>query len=206
MINYLLPAAVTLFVAIDPISLAPIFLAVTEGFEPRAKRRVAMLATLIAGGILLGASLGGQWLLETMGISMSAFRIAGGLLLFIIATEMLFDRRSMRDAAAVGDGKPDTAAIAAFPLAVPLIAGPASISAVILLAGRAPDTVSLFGLELVVAAIILLCFVVCILSGQIHRVLGHTGQIVVTRLLGLLLAALSVEFVVNGIKAIIAES
>ncbi len=205
MTSYLLNAAVTLFVAVNPIALAPLFMAVTDGFDAPVKRRIAITASLIAGGVLLAASVGGQWLLETMGISISAFRIAGGLLLFVIAAEMLFDRRTSRETAAVaGGGKPDTAAIAAFPLAVPLMAGPASISALILLADRAPDTGNVIGLDVLVVAIVAICLVVCFLSEEIDRILGHTGQIVVTRLLGLLLAALSVEFVIDGIKAVVA--
>ncbi len=202
MTSYLLHAAITLFVAIDPLSLAPLFLAITAGFDKAGKRRIALVAVLVAGGILIAASLGGRWLLETLGISMSAFRIAGGILLFIIAADMLFDRRVRRDTAVAQD-TPDTTTVAVFPLAIPLIAGPASLSAVILLAGSAPDAGGFAGLDLIVVAIIALCWVACFLSEQIDRVLGHTGQIVVTRLLGLLLAALSVQFVINGVEAII---
>jgi multiple antibiotic resistance protein len=204
MTNYFFHAAVTLIVAINPLALAPLFIAVTNGFEEPAKRRIALTASFIAGGVLVAASFGGQWLLQAMGISISAFRIAGGLLLFVIAAEMLFDLRIRRETAAVKGGTPDTASVAAFPLAVPLIAGPGAISASIIVAERAPDTISLVSLSIIIVAIIVICLIIFLLSDEIDRVLGHTGQIVVTRLLGLLLAALSVEFVVDGVKAVVA--
>ncbi len=204
MTSYLLHAAITLVVAIDPIALAPLFIALTAGFDSPSKRRIALVAVLVAGGVLIAASIGGKWLLETLGISMSAFRIAGGLLLFVIAADMLFDRRTRRDAAAVTKADtPDTTSVAVFPLAIPLIAGPASLSAVILLAGSAPNNGGVVALDAIVAVIIVACWAVCFLSEQIDRVLGHTGQIVVTRLLGLLLAALSVQFVIDGVTAVI---
>lgn len=201
MSDYFLNAAVTLFVTIDPVGLAPAFLAVTAG-SPGARLRIAALASLIAAGVLIGASLVGEWLLDALGISLGAFRIAGGLLLFLIAVEMLFDLRRGRAAA---DLEPMTDAegdnVAAFPLAIPLMAGPAALSATILIASQAPEPAAIAGVDAIIAAIIAICFGVFLLAHRIDRFLGRTARIVITRLLGLILAALSVQFVADGVTS-----
>ena len=203
-LDFTISALVTLFVVVDPIGLAPTFLAVTEGLPRRAKRSVALRASIIAGAILIGAALLGDWLFRALGISLPAFRIAGGLLLFAIAFEMVFGIRMRREGQAAEEAVEEHVRnVAAFPLAIPLLAGPGAITAVVLLAGRAAGNLLLTGLVLgVVVVVALSCFVAFILAGRISRLLGMTGNIVLSRLLGVLLAALAVQYVVDGIRAV----
>jgi multiple antibiotic resistance protein len=203
-IDYAISALVTLFVVVDPVGLAPTFLAVTEGLPRRARRSVALRASIIAGSILVGTALVGDWLFRALGISLPAFRIAGGLLLFAIAFEMVFGVRMRRESQAAEEAVEEHVRnVAAFPLAIPLLAGPGAITATVLLAGRAAGNPLLTGLLLVVVVFVAAaCFVAFNLAGRIGRLLGLTGNIVLSRLLGVLLAALAVQFVVDGIRAI----
>jgi multiple antibiotic resistance protein len=203
-LDFAISALVTLLVVVDPVGLAPTFLAVTEGLPGRARQSVALRSSMIAGAILIGSALIGDWLFRTLGISLPAFRIAGGLLLFRIAFEMVFGVRMRREGRAAEQAiEEHVRNIAAFPLAIPLMAGPGAITATVLLAGRAHDSLLLGGLLLaVVAAVALSCFVAFYFAEQISRLLGMTGNIVLSRLLGVLLAALAVQFVVDGIRAI----
>jgi multiple antibiotic resistance protein len=203
-LDFAISALVTLFVVVDPVGLVPTFLAVTEGLPRRARRDVALRASIIAGAILIGMALLGDWLLRALGISLPAFRIAGGLLLFAIAFEMVFGIRARREGEAAEEAVEEHVRnIAAFPLAIPLLAGPGAITATVLLAGRATGNLLLTGLLLavviVVAASALVAF---IFAGQISRMLGLTGNIVLSRLLGVLLAALAVQYVIDGIRAV----
>ena len=137
-LEYLISAAVTLFVVVDPIGLAPTFLSVTAGIPDTARRQVALRAAIIAGAILTGTALIGDWLLRQLGITLPAFRIAGGLLLFSIASEMVFGvriERQSRDAEQAIEERVRN--IPAFPLAIPLLAGPGALTATVLLAGQA---------------------------------------------------------------------
>jgi len=203
-LDFAISALVTLFVVVDPIGLAPTFLAVTEGLPRRAKRSVALRASIIAGAILIGAALLGDWLFRALGISLPAFRIAGGLLLFAIAFEMVFGIRMRREGQAAEQAVEEHVRnVAAFPLAIPLLAGPGAITAVVLLAGRAAGNLLLTGLVLAVVVVVALsCYAAFILAGRISRLLGMTGNIVLSRLLGVLLAALAVQYVVDGIRAV----
>jgi len=205
-LEFAISALVTLFVVVDPAGLVPTFLAVTEGLPRRARRDVALRASLIAGAILIGTALLGDALFRALGISLPAFRIAGGLLLFSIAFEMVFGVRMRREGAAAEQAVEEHVRnIAAFPLAIPLLAGPGAITATVLLAGRAAGNLLLTGLLLAVVVFVALsCFVAFISAGQISRLLGLTGNIVLSRLLGVLLAALAVQFVVDGIRALFA--
>jgi multiple antibiotic resistance protein len=204
MADYLLHALVTLFVTIDPIGLAPMFMVVTAGFSPAARRQTAIRAAVTATAVLIAFALVGEPLLTFLGISLPAFRIAGGLLLFAIAFEMVFERRTERKAAQVeaAERAEDRQHVAIFPLAIPLTSGPGAISATILLASQAPGIGALAGLIAVVVLMVAACLAVFLLAGPIERVLGETGRLVVSRLLGVLLAALSVQFVADGILAI----
>lgn len=201
---FLITAFVTMFVVIDPIGLAPLFVALTQGMSDKARRRIAWRATAIAVLILLAFAAFGEALLSFIGISMPAFRVAGGILLFLTALDMLFERRTKRredqsDQATEADDGGDDPSV--FPLAIPLIAGPGSIASVILLMGQRPGvegTVMVLGVTGAVMLIVLTFFMV---SGPIERALGKTGITVVTRLLGMLLAALSVQFVLDGLAA-----
>ncbi len=137
LMSFAISAFLTLFVVVDPIGLAPTFLAVTEGLSRAARQNVALRASVIAGTILIGTALIGDWLLRTLAISLAAFRIAGGLLLFSIASEMVFGLRMRREGETAEQAVDEHARdIAAFPLAIPLLAGPGAITATVLLAGR----------------------------------------------------------------------
>lgn len=198
-------AFITLFVTIDPIGVVPIFLAITIGMSKSERRAVAWRGASIAGFILILSALGGKAVLTTLGISIPAFRIAGGLLLFYIAFEMIFEKRQERHEktshrAITVD---DIANIAAFPLAIPLLAGPGGISATILLSGTLGNTWE--GLLVLIGIIILIMLIAAILFSlgeRLEKLMGNTGRMVLTRLLGVLLAALSVQFVADGVKAL----
>lgn len=205
MIDYLTSALATLLVVADPLLLSALFLAITHGMDDKERREVALRGTLIAFGILVAAGLGGAKLLDLLGISLSAFRIAGGLLLLSAAAEMVFDRRSQRLQATA-----DTAVsvdhvknIAAFPLAIPLMAGPGAITAMILLAGKSEGQMDhLLGLFGVTALVMLACYVSFLLAERISKIMGITGRAVITRMLGIILAALAVQFVIDGVIAL----
>jgi MarC family membrane protein len=206
LLDFAISALLTLFVVVDPVGLVPSFLAVTEGMPLNARRNVALRASVIGGAILLGAALLGDWLFRTLGISLPAFRIAGGLLLFSIASEMVFGVRLRRESEAAEEAVEERARnVAAFPLAIPLMAGPGAITATVLLSGRADGNLPLMGLLIAVVVLVAIaCFVAFILARWISRLLGLTGNIVLSRLLGVLLAALAVQFVVDGIRAVLA--
>ena len=193
----------TLLVVVDPIGLVPSYLAVTHGLSKRARRSVALRAAVIAAAILAGSALIGDWLLRTLSIGLPAFRIAGGLLLFSIASEMVFGVRIERQSRQAEEAiEEHVRNVAAFPLAIPLMAGPGAITATVLLAGRSEsDPIRLTILLAVIAFVAMLCAAVFLLCTHIGRLLGVTGNIVLSRLLGVLLAALAVQFVVDGVRA-----
>ena len=205
--DYRVNAFATLFVAIHPVGLAPMFLAVTAGATAQTRKRIAVRATLIGGGILFLFLFAGKGVLGVLGISVPAFQIAGGLLLLIIAIEMVFEKRNRRKSETAEKAvahQEELHDVAVFPLAIPLIAGPAAISAVILLSSQATDTFSLAGLVGVILVIIGSCFVSFLLADRIERLMGDTAAVVITRLLGVLLAALSIQFIADGVRAMIA--
>jgi multiple antibiotic resistance protein len=204
-LDYAITALLTLLVVVDPVGLVPTFLAVTEDLPRRARRSVAVRSSIIAGAILIGTALMGDWLLHTLSISLPAFRIAGGLLLFSIASEMVFGVRLRREGREAEEAVEEHVRnIAAFPLAIPLLAGPGAITATVLLAGRAggnPMLIAvLIGIVVLVAAS---CFVAFLFAERIGRAIGLTGNIVLSRLLGVLLAALAVQYVVDGVRTIL---
>lgn len=204
--DFLVSGAVTLIVVVDPVGLAPTFLAVTKGLPAPAQRRVARRASLIAALILAGAALGGDWLLRKLGISLPAFRIAGGLLLFALAAEMVLGLRIERQSETAEQAiEEHVRNIAAFPLAIPLMAGPGAITATVLLAGQAVGRPVFIGMLIaVIAAVCALTAAVFYFATHIARFLGVTGNIVLSRLLGVLLAALAVQYVIDGVKAVLA--
>jgi multiple antibiotic resistance protein len=204
--DMLVSAFVTLLLVVDPLGLVPTFLAVTEGLPTKARRQVAARASLIAAVVLAGAAIGGDWLFRTVGISLPAFRIAGGLLLFSIATEMVFGVRIERQSEAAEQALEEHVRhIAAFPLAIPSMAGPGAITAVVLLAGRIGGNLAAFAILLaVICAIVAICYVAFVAAERIGRALGTTGNVVLSRLLGVLLAALAVQYVIDGIRAVLA--
>jgi multiple antibiotic resistance protein len=203
-VEFFLSALVTLLVVVDPLGLVPIFTSLTARLPAAARRQVAARAAAIAFGILCGAALIGDWLLRQLGIGLPAFRIAGGLLLFSIASEMVFGVRIVRESqTAEAAVEEHVRNIAAFPLGIPMMAGPGAITAVILLAGRAEgDPVRLGGLILVIGIVMLACLAAFLLGTRVSKLLGVTGNIVLERLLGVILAALAVQFVIDGVKAV----
>jgi multiple antibiotic resistance protein len=205
-LDTLVSAFVTLLLVVDPLGLVPTFLAVTEGLPTKARRQVAARASLIAALVLAGAAIGGDWLFRTVGISLPAFRIAGGLLLFSVASEMVFGVRIERQSKAAEQALEEHVRnIAAFPLAIPSMAGPGAIAATVLLAGRTDGNLAAFAILLaVICAVVAICYVAFAAAGRIGRALGTTGNVVLSRLLGVLLAALAVQYVIDGIRAVLA--
>jgi len=204
-LDYLVSALVTLLVVVDPIGMTPTFLAVTAGLPRRARRQIAVRACFIAAAILVGTALIGNWLLDKLAISLPAFSIAGGLLLFVIASEMVLGVRIERQSKEAEDAiEEHVRNVAAFPLAIPLMAGPGAITATLLLAGRAmgqPLLLSLLGAA--VAVVLAACLAAFLIAARIARWLGTTGNVVLSRLLGVLLTALAVQFVIDGVRAVL---
>src|SRR5437899_9388787 len=179
-LDYLVSALVTLIVVVDPVGLVPTFLAVTQGLPQQARRCIALRASIIAAAILAGTALVGDWLLHQLGITLPAFRIAGGLLLFAVASEMVFGVRIERQSKQAEDALEEHVRnVAAFPLAIPLMARPGAITATLLLAGQARgDPIGLAVLIIVVILVCALSLVVFLLANRVDRLLGITGNVV----------------------------
>lgn len=195
----LITAFVTLFVIIDPLGLAPLFVALTQGETAARRRTIALTACGVAGAVLTVFGIFGDTVLAFAGISMPAFRVAGGALLFLTALDMLFEKRTKRrkDQGGAADHADDPSV---FPLAIPLIAGPGAIASMILLSGQGnADLTWVVSVHLVMASVLVVTFVLFIASGVLERVLGPLGINVITRLLGMLLAALAVQFILDGL-------
>ncbi|GAA6186983.1 MarC family protein [Litorivita sp. NS0012-18] len=204
---FFVTAFVTLFVIIDPIGLTPLFAALTQGMGARERRAIALRASLVAAGVLALFSLFGEAVLGFVGISMPAFRIAGGVLLFLTALEMLFEKRSKRRSDQAQEGEEsgalshdDESDPSVFPLGIPLIAGPGSIATVILLSGQQAGFWGLVQVLGAAFAVLGAVFAMFLTAGLLERAIGKTGINVVTRLLGMLLAALAAQFVLEGLR------
>lgn len=203
MIEQFIKYFVLLFVVIEPVSLVPLFGALTRGEGDECRRRIAFKSTLLAAVILFAFAFAGDYLLRALGISLDAFKIAGGLLLFLLAVDMVFARQSGLRSTTVRER--DEARyredISVFPMAFPMMAGPGALATVLLLVGETGgDWVMLAGLLVVLALILGLTLVLLLLTPHVMRVLGVTGANVISRLLGVILVALAVQFVVNGIR------
>jgi multiple antibiotic resistance protein len=204
--DQLLNAFATLIVLIDPPGVAAIFLAVTAGFSPAQRRSVAWRASITAGIILLVFALAGAALLRLFGITLDAFRIAGGVMLFWIAFEMVFEKRQPRrekqvEVAVHDDHVRD---ISVFPLAIPLIAGPGSISAIVLLSGTFNEPVEKAALAGIIAACIAITAASLFAAERLNNLIPNATRSLITRLLGLILSALAVQFIADGVKALAA--
>lgn len=197
---YMITAFVTMLVVIDPIAIVPIFLALTPGMDAKQRNRIALRAIIVAGLLLALFAFFGKAVLEFIGISMPAFRVAGGILLFLTAMDMLFERRTKRR-----EHSSETPEIieqddpSVFPIAIPLVAGPGAIASIILLVGEKPGGEGLITILGITALILLIMYVFLRLSSRLERVLGKVAINVITRVLGMLLAALSVQFVLDGL-------
>lgn len=198
MLEFYITAFVTLFLVIDPLGLLPVFISMTQGLTKK-RRSIALRASVVALCILALFGLAGESLLEFIGIGMPAFRISGGILLFLTAVEMLFNKRSQRREEQSEEEPHDDPSV--FPLATPLIAGPGSMATMILLAG---ETHQEFNTTLVVIAamvsVLTIAFLLFLTASPAEKLLGKTGINVISRLMGMLLAALSVQFVLDGIR------
>jgi len=207
MLSLLLASFVTFFVAIDPVAMAPMFTTMTARMTPEWRRKMAWKAIAIATGILLAFAFGGAWLLDQIHVSIDAFRIAGGLLLFLIAVDMLFEKRSERreeraeqvaqHQAAHPEAQDD---ISVFPLAIPLIAGPGAIASIMLFFAEHEGLAERGLILLGAGANLALCLIAFLAAGPLSKIMGPTVGNMLTRVFGILLAALAAQFVVDGIK------
>ncbi|MFV3076736.1 MarC family protein [Niveispirillum fermenti] len=202
MSDLVLSTFIAFFVTIDPIGLGPLFAGLTAGMDSRHRRRTAIKGVLIGTGLLFAFAFIGELLLTSLGISVGAFRIAGGILLLLVAIEMVFARESgLRTA--TEDEKQEArhrADISVFPLAIPLIAGPGAMTSVVLLMGRADGDWMMQAAVLAVLSGVLLATLVCLLfAGEVGKLLGVTGINVINRVLGILLTALACQFIIDGV-------
>lgn len=205
-IELIMSIFVTLMVIIDPLGIVAIFVSLTAGMTAAQKRRVAIRSAFIAMGVLSVFSLVGDTIISLLGITLPAFRTAGGLMLLWIGFEMVFEKREERKTHAVERAITDDHVndVAAFPLAIPLMAGPGAITATMLIAAKAEgDWMVLGALIAIIAVVLLICIAVFVLSTPIERLLGETGRIVLSRLLGVILAALAVQFIADGIAGLV---
>ncbi|HET7478208.1 MAG TPA: MarC family protein [Rubrobacteraceae bacterium] len=199
MFEFVFNAFVTLLVVIDPLGMAPIFAALTNGFSEERKRESAIRGTFLGAAILFVFALVGNTLLHALGIGLPAFRIAGGILLFLLSLDMIFARPSGMRSSTVREQEEESYQqdISVFPLAIPLLAGPGGITTVLLYTGGGPEQIALFLAVLLV--VLLLTLISLLIAPRIMRLFGETGANVLSRVLGVLLAALAVQFVLDGI-------
>ncbi|QTD57496.1 MarC family protein [Parasphingorhabdus cellanae] len=196
-------AFITFFVVIDPPGCSPIYASLTGDASPKQRRNMAIRAVCVAAIILAVFAAFGEQLLGALGISLDSFRIAGGIMLFIIALEMVFEKRTQRRTDRAQDiiDKPEIEDVSIFPMAMPMIAGPGSIAAVMLLMARHEGLDSTLVILGALAAVLMLTLIGLLLAGPMMRILGHKVEQVITRVLGVLLGALAVQFVVDGLRA-----
>jgi multiple antibiotic resistance protein len=193
---------ITFFVIIDPLGCAPIYAGLSAGASPVQRRAMAFRAVGVATVILLVFALAGEALLKGLGISLASFRIAGGIMLFLIALEMVFEKRTQRreDRAAKVAHDPEADDVSIFPMAMPMIAGPGSIASVMLLVARTNGIEATLVVLAAMGVILSLTLVALLAAGPLMRLLGARIEAVITRLLGVLLAALAVQFVMDGLQ------
>lgn len=213
-VELFITAFVTFFVVIDPIGVAPVFGGLTQASSKAHRRVMAFKGVLIATLVLIGFAYGGEWLLGKLHISLDAFRVAGGVFLFLLALEMLFEKRSERReerAESVVEeqsgGDVEDADISVFPLAIPLLAGPGAIASVMLL--MTDGATDLVGQGVVLGAMainLVLCLVLFLGIGLVMKVIGKTGAAIITRILGIILGALSVQFILDGVLGAVAAA
>ncbi len=201
MIELFVSAFVTFFVVIDPPGCAPIFASLTGGAAPAHRRAMAIRSVAIASGILLFFALFGEDLLRALGVSLAAFRIAGGIMLFMIALDMVFERRTQRreNRAQEVSATPEIEDISVFPMAIPMIAGPGSIASIMLLMARSEGLDQSLVVLGALGSILILTLIALLAAGPLMRLLGHKVEAMITRVLGVILGALAAQFVIDGI-------
>ena len=195
-------ALVTFLVIIDPPGCAPIFAGLTSDATPAHRRAMAVRASVIAWAILMFFGLLGRPMLHALGISLASFRIAGGVMLFMIALDMVFERRTQRreNRAHSIEGTPEAEDISVFPMAIPMIAGPGSIASAMLWVSRADGAGAVLTVLAAITVVIFLTLLALLAAGPIMRLIGERLEAMITRILGVILAALAAQFIVDGIK------
>ena len=195
-------ALVTFLVIIDPPGCAPIFASLTRGASAADRRAMAIRSSIIAWAILMFFALLGRPMLNALGISLASFRIAGGILVFYIAVEMIFERRTQRreDRAQAIEGTPEADDISVFPMAIPMIAGPGSIASAMLWVSRAETPIHIVVVLAAITVVILLTMATLLAAGPLMRLIGLKVETVITRILGVILAALASQFVIDGLR------
>jgi multiple antibiotic resistance protein len=198
----LITAFTTVFIIIDPPGLAPLYMALTQGMDETHRRAIGLRACLVAGALMLMFLFLGEAVLGFIGISVPAFRVAGGVLLFLTALDMLFERRQTRRKSNADEGANDPDHDpSVFPLALPLIVGPGLITTIILLAGQSDSPAHYAAITGVLAVNLVIVWLTFLAAPAFERILGRVGINVVTRVLGMLLAALAVQFILDGLRS-----
>ncbi len=207
MLEIFIAAFVTFFVIIDPPGVAPMFATLTENTSREWQKKMAYKSIFVAAGVIIGFAFGGQWLLSKLHVSLDSFRIAGGILLFLIAVDMLFEkrteRRDERNEKVLNEAKkhPDRFEdVSVFPLAIPLLAGPGAIASIMLHFAQHKDILAKLAVLGGAMANLFICLIVFLLAGRISKLMGPTIAAMLERILGIILAALAAQFVVDGIK------
>ena len=203
MIELFVSSFVTFFVVIDPPGCAPIFAGLTSGASAVHRRAMAVRSVAVASVILLAFAIFGEAFLRALGISLDAFRIAGGIMLFLIALEMVFEKRQERRENRAEDlkSRPAPEDISIFPMGIPMIAGPGSIASAMLLMSRGHGLAQDMIVLAAIAVVLVLTLAALLLAGPLMRMIGYKMEAMITRLLGVILAALAVQFVIDGIRA-----
>ena len=202
MIELFTSAFITFLVIIDPPGCAPIFASLTRGTDAAHRRKMAVRSSVVAWCILIFFALLGEAMLDKLGIDLASFRLAGGIMLFIIALEMVFEKRTERreERAKEIEGTPEAEDISVFPMAIPMIAGPGSIASIMLLIGRA-DGPAEWGVVLgAMTAVIILTLLALLSAGPLMKLIGARLEAMITRILGVILAALAAQFVIDGLR------
>jgi multiple antibiotic resistance protein len=202
MLDLFFSAFITLFVVIDPPGCAPIYASLTHGASAAQRRSMAVRAVFVAGLILVVFALFGEQLLGALHIELDSFRIAGGIMLFVIAIDMVFEKRTQRreERAQKIIDTPETEDVSIFPMAMPMIAGPGSIASIMLLVSQNDGLDRALVVLSALAAVLAVTLAALIAAGPLMRVLGEKTEAVITRLLGVLLAALAAQFVIDGLR------
>ncbi|MBS0504949.1 MAG: NAAT family transporter [Proteobacteria bacterium] len=203
MVELFIAAFATFFVVIDPPGCAPIFASLTAGSTLQHRRAMAVRSVTVASVILLAFAVFGEAFLHALGISLDAFRIAGGIMLFLIALEMVFEKRQERRENRAESAKANAAPedISIFPMGIPMIAGPGSIASAMLLMSRGHGLAQDLIVLAAIAVVLILTLAALLLAGPMMRLIGYKMEAMITRLLGVILAALAVQFVIDGIRA-----